>query len=81
MTLVELYANTPTTEHGKILVEGGKVYVLGADGTDEYVLRAGGQLVLVRSEAASEGRILARLTQSLDGRMGDISAIRKKLGA
>ena len=66
MTLAELYANTPTTEHGKILVEGGKVYLLGADGTDEYVLRAGGQLVLVRSDKAI---------------MGDISAIRKKLGA
>ena len=80
MNLTELYARTPVEEHKNILVEGGKVYVLGADGTDEYVVR-NGELVLVHSDKASEERIIKKLVTSPDGRMGDIKAIRTKLGA
>ena len=81
MTLTELYARTPVERHRDILVEGGKVYVLTPDGTDEYVLRGNQEIVLIRSEKALKARIVAELTQSLDGRMGDIKAIRTKLAA
>lgn len=49
MNLDELYAQTPTSEHGNILASGDRVYVRTPEGTEEYVLEPNGEIRLIRS--------------------------------
>ena len=71
MNLTELYASTPVEGHGNIVVAGDRVYVRSAEGSEEYILLAGGELELVRSDKANP---LAAIRQ-------DIARIKAKLGA
>lgn len=52
MKLAELYFQTPATQHGNIVVVGEHVYVRSAEGTEEYLLLADGELRLLRSDRA-----------------------------
>lgn len=70
MNLTELYTETPVQEHGNIVVAGDRVYVRSADGTDEYILLANGEMKLVRSDTANP---MAAIHQ-------DLAAIKAKLG-
>lgn len=75
MDLVALYAGTPVERHGDIIISGGRVYVRGAEGTEEYVLLPDGELKLVRSDpSTSSGQALEAIRQ-------DVERIKAKLGA
>lgn len=50
MTLEELYQQTPVSQHSQIKVSGDRVFVVGSDGVQEYLLRSGGELELARSD-------------------------------
>jgi hypothetical protein len=53
MNIVEFYKQTPLEKHHEIVVSGDRVFFDG----EEYVLRADGELKLVRSQKGLEQKL------------------------